>query len=58
MRKKSVPIPTTHENEADRFVDFARKIFSVPKEEIDKKEKEYQAAKQERKGHQKRRLSR
>lgn len=39
---KKPPLPTTHsETEADRFKDFARKIMSVPKEEIDQKQAEY-----------------
>jgi hypothetical protein len=29
------------ESESGRFVDFARKIVSVPKQEIDKKQAEY-----------------
>ena len=42
MKKQPNSTPTTH-SEADRFKDFARKIVSVPKEEIDKKQAEYQA---------------
>ena len=34
------PNPATP-SEAERFVDFARKLVSVPKEEIDKKAEEY-----------------
>jgi hypothetical protein len=37
MKQKPVP----GKSEADRFVDFARKLVSVPKEEIDKKQEEY-----------------
>lgn len=29
------------QSEAERFVDFTRKIMSVPKEEIDKRAEEY-----------------
>jgi len=43
MKKKPDQIPTTHpESEADRFIDFARKLMSVPKSEIDQKQAEYQ----------------
>lgn len=35
---KNQPIKS---EEAERFVDFARKLVSVPKEEIDKKAEEY-----------------
>lgn len=31
----------TMSDEAERFIDFTRKIMSVPKEEIDKKAEEY-----------------
>ncbi|HLG17445.1 MAG TPA: hypothetical protein VJH03_23580 [Blastocatellia bacterium] len=41
MKRKPRSIPTTH-SEADRFKDFARKIMSVPKKEIDEKQAEYQ----------------
>lgn len=41
MKKKPDPIPTTH-SEADRFKEFARKIVSVPKKEIDEQQAEYQ----------------
>ena len=36
---KQKPLPA--KSEADRFVDFARKLVSVPKQEIDKKQAEY-----------------
>lgn len=32
-------------SEADRFRDFVKQVVSVPKEEIDKREAEYQASK-------------
>ena len=44
MKKKPDPIPTTH-SEADRFIDFARKLMAVPKSEIDQKQAEYQKKK-------------
>ena len=31
----------SEKSEAERFVDFARKLVSVPKEEIDKRQEEY-----------------
>jgi len=34
-------INQSKQSEADRFVDFARKLVNVPKEEIDKKAEEY-----------------
>jgi hypothetical protein len=32
---------SNEQSEAERFIDFTRKIMSVPKEEIDKKQAEY-----------------
>ena len=32
---------SSKQSEADRFVDFARKLVNVPKSEIDKKAEEY-----------------
>jgi len=43
MKKKPDEIPTIRpESQAERFIDFARKLVNVPKEEIDKKQAEYQ----------------
>ena len=50
MKKKPDEIPTTHpESEADRFIDFARKLMSVPKKEIDEQQVKYERQKQKRK---------
>ena len=45
MKKKPDPIPTIH-SEADRFKDFARKIVSVPKKEIDEQQAVYERERQ------------
>jgi hypothetical protein len=37
------------QSEAERFIDFTRKIMSVPKEEIDEQQKLYDREKQKRK---------
>jgi multidrug resistance efflux pump len=37
------------QSEADRFREFAKRIISVPKAEIDKRQAEYQKAKAARK---------
>ena len=41
--------PAEPESEADRFRVFVKKVVSVPKEEIDKRQAEYEAKKQEKK---------
>lgn len=37
------------QSEAERFIDFTRKIMSVPKEEVDKQQMVYEREKQKRK---------
>lgn len=39
--KKQLGPNVDGQSEAERFIDFARKLVSVPKEEIDKKAEEY-----------------
>lgn len=41
--------PEEPQTEADRFRSFVKKVVSVPKEEIDKRQAEYEAKKQEKK---------
>lgn len=41
MSKNPKPNLDARSSEAERFVDFARKLVSVPKVEIDKKAEEY-----------------
>jgi hypothetical protein len=43
MKKPSDPTP---QSEAERFVDFTRKLMSVPKEEIDEQQEIYEREKQ------------
>jgi|GEM_PF-6654034 len=38
-------------SEAERFIDFTRKIMSVPKKEIDEQQKIYEREKEKRKKH-------
>jgi hypothetical protein len=38
--------PNGEQTEADRFIDFTRKIMSVPKEEIDEQQEKYEQEKQ------------
>ena len=43
QRKQKTEKPKTeHATEAKRFTDFVKRVVSVPKEEIDKREAEYQ----------------
>lgn len=37
------------QSEADQFIDFARRLISVPKSEIDKQQAKYEREKQKRK---------
>lgn len=46
---KLVKKPEEPQSEADRFRDFVKKVVSVPKEEIDRRQAEYEAKKQEKK---------
>ncbi|MHB9022580.1 MAG: hypothetical protein ACYC7E_00165 [Armatimonadota bacterium] len=44
-----VPLPNPVSEEAKRFVNFARKLLSIPKAEIDAKEQDEKARKPRRK---------
>jgi hypothetical protein len=40
---------TTESTEAEKFIKFTRKVVSVPKAEIDKREREYQRSRKRKK---------
>ena len=48
MKRENVQSEETEpaQSEADRFIDFTRKLMSVPKEEIDEQQEIYEKEKQ------------
>lgn len=49
IMKENTDTNTEEKSEAERFIDFTRKIMSVPKEEIDEQQKIYDREKLKRK---------